>query len=243
MATRRHVGTRVEVHEELASTNDRAADAAPGTAVVADRQTAGRGQYGRAWQAPAGSSVLMSLRLDPPADLRRPAVLTALAAVSVADLVAELQPEAVSLKWPNDVLAAGRKVSGILIEQRAGVVVGVGLNLNQTETDFAAAGLSAAASLRTLTGRRFDRDEVAGRLLGRLDAEYARLLAGDRESLQIRWAGRLGLAGKAVTLTGHDGHTVAGTLAQVTFGALTLHAPGGALAFAPEAVRGVTEIA
>ena len=81
-------------------------------------QTAGRGQYGRVWTAPAGSSVLLSVLLFPPPALRRPTLLTAWAAVSVCETIQELANLSATIKWPNDVLINGRKVCGILIEQR-----------------------------------------------------------------------------------------------------------------------------
>src|SRR5206468_7692987 len=87
--------------------------------VLAREQTAGRGQHGRAWQAPAGSSVLLSVLLCPPPALRRPALLTAWAAVSVCETILQLTGLQAKIKWPNDVLIRGRKVCGILIESKA----------------------------------------------------------------------------------------------------------------------------
>lgn len=95
----------------------------------AERQTAGRGRQGRAWQSPVGNfygSTLVRLRPDdPPA-----ATLGFVAAVALVELAAALLPEAPMLKWPNDLLVDGAKLSGILLE-RAGdtVIVGVGVNL------------------------------------------------------------------------------------------------------------------
>ena len=83
----RHVGRRVVVYDRLDSTNNTAAVLAAdpenaGVVVVAETQTAGRGQYGRVWDAPPGTSLLMSVLLFPPVAVRRPVVLTALAAVT-----------------------------------------------------------------------------------------------------------------------------------------------------------------
>src|SRR6516165_10834563 len=113
-----------------------------GVVILAREQTAGRGQYGRSWLAPAGSSLLLSILLFPPPALRRPPLLTAWAAVSVCDLCHQLTGLPARIKWPNDVLIEGRKVCGILIEQRStGVdsfasVVGIGLNVTQNAGDF-----------------------------------------------------------------------------------------------------------
>src|SRR5439155_7970824 len=106
-----------------------------GLILLAQEQKSGRGQQGRTWIAPPGSSVLLSVLVFPPAWLRRPAMLTAWAAVSVCETVREVAGLEATIKWPNDVLVLGRKVCGILIEQRSSAagtppatVAGIGLN-------------------------------------------------------------------------------------------------------------------
>ncbi len=131
-----------------------------GLVLLAEEQSAGRGQYGRSWQAPLRSSVLMSLLLFPPPALRRPALLVAWAAVSVCELVQAATGLAATIKWPNDVLIHGKKVCGILIEQRnsgnpvlpLATVVGLGLNVTQPAEAFAAANLPDAGSLLSMSG-------------------------------------------------------------------------------------------
>src|SRR5262245_26870605 len=132
----RRLGRQVFVYRRLDSTNSRAAllgeAGSEGLAVLADEQTAGRGQHGRSWQAPPRSGVLLSVLLYPPEALARPAVLTAWAAVSVCETVRRLTGWQPRIKWPNDVLLHGKKVCGILIEQsqlagRLAAVVGIGL--------------------------------------------------------------------------------------------------------------------
>src|SRR5882672_4818005 len=95
----------------------------------------------------------MSLLLFPPPDLRRPAILTAWAAVSVCETIRRATDLDATIKWPNDVLIQGRKVCGILIEQGRGTVVGIGLNVHQTAESFAAAGLTEAGSLAVFSSR------------------------------------------------------------------------------------------
>src|SRR5213595_3848339 len=123
----RHIGTRHIHLDATDSTNSRAAEFAhdiayAGTVVTADLQSQGRGQHGRAWQSPPGANVLLSALLFPPPQLRRPAVLTAWAAVAVAETVVQVTGQPAAIKWPNDVLLGGKKVCGILIE--CGVVPG-----------------------------------------------------------------------------------------------------------------------
>ena len=103
-----HVGRRVLYYDELPSTLPVAAalaadPATDGVAVLAGVQTAGRGQYGRSWLCPPGAGVLLGVLLFPPPPLRRPAVLTAWAAVAVAETVRRLTDFYATIKWPNDV--------------------------------------------------------------------------------------------------------------------------------------------
>ncbi len=128
----RIIGRRIAVWNRVGSTNDVAARAASnlandGLVVLAEEQTAGRGQRGRLWTAPPRSSILMSVLIFSPADSRASrleahagaAWLTALAAVSTAEVVASWSGCDARIKWPNDVRVGGRKVAGILVERGA----------------------------------------------------------------------------------------------------------------------------
>lgn len=233
----RRLGRRVLVFDRLASTNSLAVSLADeGIVILADEQTAGRGQHCRSWQCPPGCGVLMSVLLFPPPALRRPALLTAWAAVSVCEtirLVTDLQAR---IKWPNDVLLAGRKVCGILIEQGRGTVAGIGLNVNQPAESFAVPGLEHGTSLALAAGRPLDRDEVARRLIRQLDEEYDRLCQGDLHTLEACWKWRLGLLGKQVTAECRD-RCVTGRLLDAGWDGLLLGSESGVLRLQPEAVR------
>jgi BirA family biotin operon repressor/biotin-[acetyl-CoA-carboxylase] ligase len=228
------LGRRVLVYDSLDSTNTAAArlaaedPAADGLAVLARFQSAGRGQYGRAWHSRPGSSLLLSAVFTPPSEVKRPVVLTALAAVAVAEAVYALSGMQSRVKWPNDLLVRGKKVCGLLIEQHgAAVVVGVGLNLAQTADEFEAAGLPGATSLALLTGRAVAVRDAAEAVLRRLDAEYARLLAGESVAVEADWKWRIGLLGRQVAVEMNDGSTVAGRLHEMGFDGLELEVADG----------------
>ena len=133
------IGTPRVHHRVADSTNERArelaAHGAPhGTLVTAGEQTAGRGRQGRAWVAPAGSAVLMSLVVRE-LDERFP-LLPLVAAVAVAEACESLAPVSCRIKWPNDVWIERRKVAGILVEGRPAegwAVLGIGLNVGTVE--------------------------------------------------------------------------------------------------------------
>jgi BirA family biotin operon repressor/biotin-[acetyl-CoA-carboxylase] ligase len=150
---------------EVGSTNAEllaaARDGAPeGLVLVAERQIAGRGRRGRRWDAPPGSSLLVSVLLRP----RLPALVPlvgGLAAVEACDRVTGLRP---ALKWPNDVVVGEAKLGGLLAEAAGpAVVVGLGLNVS-----WEAPLPSGALVLLTLTGRRIDRTALLDAFLSAL---------------------------------------------------------------------------
>jgi BirA family transcriptional regulator, biotin operon repressor / biotin---[acetyl-CoA-carboxylase] ligase len=247
-----HLGHRVLVHQCLDSTNSLALSLGDdpshnGLVVIAREQLAGRGQHGRSWHAPPGSSVLMSVLLFPPPTLRRPALLTSWAAVSVCETIAALADLQATIKWPNDVLIQGKKVCGILIEQRTtshadfplATVVGIGLNVTQSAEMFAHAGLPDAASLTSLSGLSFVYEDVTKTLIQHLDEKYHPLLNGDLQMLESLWKRRLGLVGKNVVVEGvREVHR--GRLLDVRLNGVDLDVGGGeVLRLVAESIRHV----
>jgi len=220
------------VFDELDSTNTTAAQLASanadGLAIIADFQTAGRGQYGRTWQSRPASSLLLSVVLRPPAELCRPVILTAFAAVAVAEAVFALSGAQARMKWPNDLFVRGKKVCGLLIESHAAnVILGLGLNLTQTADEFATVGLPDATSIRIVGGRVIEPREAAEAVLRRLDREYNRLLAGERVAVEAEWKWRVGLLGRQVVVELRDGSTVSGRLHEMGFDGLELEVADG----------------
>lgn len=250
----RHLGQRLLIFPQLDSTNTLALSLGTdpeqhGLVLLAEEQTAGRGQYGRLWQAPPRSSVLMSMLVFAPAPLRRPALLVAWAAVSVCETIGHLTGCDATIKWPNDVLVGGKKVCGILIEQRTSghpdwplaTALGIGLNVTQSAEAFAAAGLPDAGSLFGMAGVRLDTEEVAVRVISQLDEQYGRLLDGDFAGLEEQWRRRLGLLGRLVCVEAVD-REPHGRLVDLTLDELRLETAGeGTVRLAPEAVRHVWE--
>lgn len=187
-----HVGRLIHVVAEAASTNDLCHEAASnrenaGLAIFAERQTAGRGQQGRSWTAPAGSSLLFSILLNPPDAMALPHFLTAWSAVAVAEQLRADFGVDVRIKWPNDLLVNGRKLCGILVERRHGTVVGIGLNVSIRADEFPADVRLPATSLALETFGPIDRTELAARLLGRLDQLYGVALMSGPQAIWERW--------------------------------------------------------
>jgi BirA family biotin operon repressor/biotin-[acetyl-CoA-carboxylase] ligase len=178
-------------YPDVGSTNDVAGvlaehGAGEGVVVVAERQTAGRGRYGRVWASPAGAGLYLSVVLRP---VRPAPLLTLAAGVAVAEgLLASTGLQA-SLKWPNDVHLGERKVAGILAESTAShTILGVGINLRQAgyPPDVAARATSVEVEL----GRSVDRGLVLGACLCALTARYRDLQAGCAAAIVTAWRAR-----------------------------------------------------
>jgi BirA family biotin operon repressor/biotin-[acetyl-CoA-carboxylase] ligase len=202
---------RPYVHEVECETTQLllAADAPEGAIATTDHQRAGRGRRGRRWDDEPGAALLVSLVLRPP-DGAPAAQLSLVCALSVAETVERATGLEARVKWPNDVLVEARKVAGILLEARAGAVVcGIGINVNQLDGALLKDARTAAASLRTLTGREHDRALVLVELLERLEARYDAWLAWGLAPLVPVLERRDALQGRAVTVGGVTG-TAAG---------------------------------
>ena len=148
-------------------------DAPEGAVVVADEQTEGRGRLGRRWEAPRGTSLLFSIVLTPRVEPERLPELSVVAGRAVATAVAAVTGLSPEVKFPNDVLVGGRKVAGVLAEASEGhVVLGVGVNVNQAESELPAAPRTPATSLRLELGHDIDRCELLVSVLVELERAY-----------------------------------------------------------------------
>jgi BirA family transcriptional regulator, biotin operon repressor / biotin---[acetyl-CoA-carboxylase] ligase len=183
------MGNQLVVVEETSSTNDLAWEAeatgAPeGFVVFAERQTAGRGRYGRRWESAPYQGLWFSVLLHPPVTLNESPRLTSLLAGVAAATIIEETGCAVSIKMPNDIYVAGRKIAGVLVEGRTAndgryvAVAGLGVNVNQTLEDFPEELRATAGSLRMATGRQIQRGHLAIALLRKLETDYRTFQAG-----------------------------------------------------------------
>jgi BirA family biotin operon repressor/biotin-[acetyl-CoA-carboxylase] ligase len=231
----------VEYHDALPSTNDRARELATegerDVAVLADRQTGGRGRRGREWSSPSGG-VWMSLVLRPDVPPARASLLTLAAAVAVTDAAREAGVDA-AIKWPNDVIVprdetdesaqgdtpsrGGDKLAGILTEMEgeaskvSWLVVGMGVNVNVDPSDLAGESTSVRAEAGAVERRVF-----VQRILERFDA-----LRGDPDATLDAWRTHAATLGEHVRVETQHGDVV-GTAVDVTaHGALVIDTDDG----------------
>jgi BirA family biotin operon repressor/biotin-[acetyl-CoA-carboxylase] ligase len=194
--------------ETTASTNADARSGRPGDVFVAEFQTAGRGRLGHEWHAARGENLTFSVVLDAagaaPAEVATLPLAAGLAvARSVCAFLGKAAPD-VAVKWPNDVLVGGRKVCGILCERNGdSVVVGIGLNVNQTA--FPAEIAARATSMSLAAGRAFDRDDVLRDVVGRLGEIHSLWRRGTFAALRDGFAAFDCLKGREVAVLATDG--------------------------------------
>ncbi len=198
-------GGRLLVFDSLPSTNSwavrNAGELRHGDIVAAVAQTAGRGRFDRAWLMPAGAGVALTVALR---NVEREEVFFNIgraAALAVRECLAGFDVDS-AVKWPNDVVAGGRKICGILAERDSGVLLlGIGLNVNVSASAFKAAGLDGiATSMLIERGGRFDVEEVRAALIASLGKWVGGLLQDGPAFLEEAWSACDWLTGGAVEI-------------------------------------------
>ena len=191
--------------------------AGDGFVLLTDAQTAGKGRLGRVWQAPSGSSLLLSMLFRPALGAPQGPRLTMCVGLGAAAAVEEVTGLPVQLKWPNDLLLHGKKLAGVLTETQlegdriAYAVVGLGLNVNlalPADHELAPTAISLSQAL----GQPVSRLALLQALLRHIEDHYARLQAG--HSPYAAWAQRMAYYGQTVQVTLPD-TTLTGTVAGV----------------------------
>lgn len=174
--------------QEIDSTNNYAKQLAAegypeGTIVIAEQQSAGRGRRGRQWHSEPGQGIFISLILRPALPLNELSRITMFIAVAIVETLNRFGIKS-GIKWPNDVLINGRKISGILTEAVTDmdgieyVVTGIGLNVNNLIEDFPEEFRCIATSVQEEAGRFISRVELLQELLLQLETGYCQLLSG-----------------------------------------------------------------
>ncbi len=192
------IGRQIQVFRETASTNELAERLGrdgvdEGAVVISEFQTKGRGRLGRRWVSPGGKGLLMSVLLRPalrPPEATRLTALGAIAVVRAIERCTALRP---SIKWPNDVMLGSGKLAGILTEMNAEtdrvryLILGIGLNLNQTEPDFPPELHDISSSLKMETGETVDRAILTAAVIEELDRYYGKIQAGAFSDVAAEW--------------------------------------------------------
>jgi BirA family biotin operon repressor/biotin-[acetyl-CoA-carboxylase] ligase len=211
----RVIGKELRYWPEVDSTNAMALRlaaewAVEGTVVVAEAQSKGRGRAGKPWYSPAGLNLYLSVILRPAVQVQKAALLTLISSLAIADAI-DAEGGQAQVKWPNDVLLAGRKVAGVLAELRSlcarveTLVLGIGVNVNVSQDSLdQALGKTAwgATSLKEVLGREIDRMAFAATLLESLERRYDRFRASEGKASVQEWRARSCLGQRARIIDG-----------------------------------------
>lgn len=192
------LGQKVHVYGEVDSTQTIAhrlvaSGAAEGTIVLAETQTAGRGRMGRAWHSPAGKGIWMSMVLTPRIPVHFMPQLTLLCAVALCRAIQKVCPVEIGIKWPNDLLIKGKKVSGILLESSGEderlkyVIAGIGISVNLKESDYPEELRSVATSLAIESGEDLKRETLVQAFLLEFEELYALYLEEGFAPIRLLW--------------------------------------------------------
>ncbi len=205
-------GNQIDYHDQINSTNERAKQLARqgalhGTIVIAEEQLQGKGRLGRFWYSPSGTGIWLSMILRPkilPFEAPKLTLLAGVAAARTIQQVAHLTPE---IKWPNDILLKGKKVSGILTEMSAEmdainfVVVGIGINVNLLPEHFGPELEDIATSLAIQKGEKISRVQLLQCFLLEIEALYEEFLHNGFEDILAEWKQWTNLLGRRVKIT------------------------------------------
>jgi len=197
MQSYQEIGNKIIWLEEVDSTNNYAKKLMEngeeeGTLVLAKKQTQGRGREDRNWISPEGG-LYMSLVLKPPFPVKELSLITLLTAVAVLEAIEKLTGFRCQVKWPNDLLLKGRKVCGILTESKLVgeaieyVVVGVGVNINNSMEGLSAGLLYPATSLKEESGYEIEISQVLKEIIQDFNKYYQLTLREGWSAILKKW--------------------------------------------------------
>ena len=192
------LGRNVCYFESVSSTNNIAKElaaqgVAEGTLVVAEEQTGGKGRLGRQWCSTKYKGSFFSFILYPPFAPPEANIVTLISAVALATAINNVTGVVAGIKWPNDLLLNGKKICGILTELSAEMerinymVVGVGVNVNQEESDFPEEVRASATSLKIQTGMKTSRVKLVQVFLKEFEKWYDITLKQGFTPVLARW--------------------------------------------------------
>jgi BirA family biotin operon repressor/biotin-[acetyl-CoA-carboxylase] ligase len=209
-------GQNIEYYRTLQSTNEQAKAAADqgapeGTLVVAESQEEGKGRLGRQWFSPEGSGIYATVVLRPPLKPEQAPGFTLMAAAALAQAVQQVTGMAPGIKWPNDLLLAGKKFCGILTEMKAEMdrihylVIGTGINVNMDPQLFPAEFRDTATSIKKELGQEVSRIRLLSAYLKSMETLYRIYLEQGLSPIIEEWKAWSITLGQSVTLTsGHE---------------------------------------
>lgn len=203
------IGRNIHYEESVESTQRIAhrfasEDVPEGTVIIAEEQLSGRGRMDRKWHSPKYTGIWMSLIIRPNIPLSKAPQLTLLTAVAIVQAIEETTDLLPEIKWPNDILINGKKVTGILTELQAeadrihSIIIGIGLNVNQTMEDFPLELRETASSLLIELGKTVSRAELIRSIFKNFENLYTLYLNQGFLPIKLLWEGYTSSIGKNI---------------------------------------------
>lgn len=192
------IGQQLIYHTACPSTNTEALQlinankVREGAVIITDHQTAGRGQRDNHWESEAGQNLTFSVVLYPDLPVSKQFYLTIIASLAVTDALLTTVNKPIKIKWPNDILCLNNKLCGILIQNNLkankiqSTVLGIGINVNQTEFSY-----PNATSVSFISGKTIEREEILLNLFNFLEKRYIQLKNGESEALMSAYLERM----------------------------------------------------
>lgn len=233
-------GKRISFREQVKSTQDIARELAEngapeGQLVLAEEQLGGRGRMGRSWVSPQGKGLWMSMIMRPNVPIHCAPQLTLLTAVALCRSLKRHTDMPIGIKWPNDLLVNGKKISGILLESAAEderlkyIVAGVGLSVNLTEADYPEELLDKATSLRIQAGRVWSRKAIMAAFLREWETLYDIFLQGGFRPIASLWESLSVTLGKPVRFITPQGELTGVPIGLEDSGAIRVQREDGSI--------------
>lgn len=208
--TTKFIGKNVHYEESVESTQKiahlLAYEGAPeGTVIIAEEQLSGRGRMDRKWHSPKYTGIWMSIILRPSIPLPKAPQLTLLAAVAIVQAIEDLTGLLPEIKWPNDILIKGKKVTGILTELEAeadrinSIIIGIGMNVNQAKEDFPSELQDIATSLSLEKGEKVSRADLIKGIFMNLEKLYLLFLEEGFLPIKLLWESYAISIGRKIT--------------------------------------------
>ncbi|MBD0824217.1 biotin--[acetyl-CoA-carboxylase] ligase [Aestuariibaculum marinum] len=189
------------------------------TVVITENQTKGRGQMGSVWNSQSSKNLIFSVFKSLSCfEIQYPFYISMVASLAVVKALEGFDIPKLNVKWPNDILSENKKVCGILIENAikqgryASSIIGMGLNVNQTEFE----NLPKASSLKLITGKTFDLEELAHRIIKQLQTYFELLRQSKLEVLKEEYESYLFRKNKPSTFKNAEGFMFSGIIKSVS---------------------------
>jgi BirA family biotin operon repressor/biotin-[acetyl-CoA-carboxylase] ligase len=210
----KYIGKTIEYYTKTESTNNDAwelcdENGKDGTAIIAGLQSKGRGRQGKKWHSAPGKGLAFSVLIYPDISTENSGLFSIAVAIAIHKALLQYEIES-QLKWPNDILIEGKKLGGILCESRISknkvkaLVIGIGLNVNESRDDFPPEISAQSTSLFLRKGIPFQRERILASILNELEIVIEALKENQIASVMHDWESACGHLNKTISIQEND---------------------------------------